>query len=76
MRNPEGLSFRLVSEGQTKSFRKSIARNLESRAEKPGGGDEYAGSLITHYGSAMPTWVFLEVVPFGTKLAFYLFLRL
>ena len=60
-------------ECQTKSFRKSIARNLESRAEKPGGGDEYTGSLIAHYGSAMPSWVFLEVVPFGTKLAFYLF---
>ena len=58
---------------QTKSFRKSIARNLETRAEKPGGGDEYTGSLIAHYGSAMPSWVFLEVVPFGTKLALYLF---
>ena len=35
--------------------------------------DEYAGSLIDHYRDAVPVWVLLEVVPFGTMLAFYLF---
>lgn len=60
-------------ECQTRRFKKSIARDLEARSAKPSGGDEYTGSLIAHYGSAMPSWVFLEVVPFGTKLAFYLF---
>lgn len=58
---------------QSKRYRSSIERNLEARAEKIGGGDEYTGSLISHYGESIPVWVFLEVVPFGTKLAFYLF---
>lgn len=60
-------------DAQVKRYSNSIMRNLEARAEKSGGGDEYAGSLIAHYGDAMPVWVFLEVVPFGTKLALYLF---
>lgn len=60
-------------DAQTKRYRNSIERNLEARAAKIGSGDEYTGSLISHYGDSIPVWVFLEVVPFGTKLAFYLF---
>lgn len=33
----------------------------------------YSGKLIEHYKRAIPAWVFLEVVPFGTMLSFYLF---
>ncbi|MBM6907591.1 Abi family protein [Collinsella intestinalis] len=50
-------------------FREGLRRELISRSQA----DEYAGSLIDHYRDAMPVWVLLEVVPFGTLLAFYLF---
>lgn len=51
------------------SLKGSLRRELDGRAK----GDVYAGSLIDHYRDAMPAWVLLEVVPFGTLLAFYLF---
>lgn len=60
-------------DAQVKRYRNSITNNLKARAEKPGGGDEYTGALIAHYKDEMPIWVFLEVVSFGTMLAFYLF---
>ena len=52
-----------------RGFREGLRRDLVSRSQA----DEYAGSLIDHYRDAMPVWVLLEVVPFGTLLAFYLF---
>ena len=60
-------------QSQVKGYRVSIERNLRGRIGKHGSADEYTGALIAHYGEAMPIWVFLEVVPFGTLLAFYLF---
>lgn len=60
-------------ESQSRAYRKSIERNLELRAGPSGRTDVYLGSLIAHYSEAIPVWVFLEVVPFGTLLAFYLF---
>ena len=51
-----------------RGFREGLRRDLVSRSQA----DECAGSLIDHYRDAMPVWV-LEVVPFGTLLAFYLF---
>ena len=50
-------------------FRNSLIRDLTSRS----GSDEYAGPLIDHYRDAMPAWVLLEVIPFGSLLAFHLF---
>lgn len=58
---------------QTKGYRASIERNLKGRIGRHGSPDEYTGALIAHYSGAMPVWVFLEVVPFGTLLALYLF---
>ena len=60
-------------QSQVKGYRSSIERNLKGRIGKHGSADEYTGALIAHYSDAMPVWVFLEVVPFGTLLAFYLF---
>lgn len=60
-------------EAQVKRYRNTIVRNLKTRSGCGEPNDEYTGSLIAHYGDAMPIWVFLEVVPFGTLLAFYLF---
>lgn len=60
-------------QSQVKGYRVSIERNLKGRIGKHGSADEYTGALIAHYSEAMPIWVFLEVVPFGTLLAFYLF---
>lgn len=60
-------------QSQVKGYRVSIERNLKGRIGKHGSVDEYTGALIAHYSEAMPIWVFLEVVPFGTLLAFYLF---
>lgn len=60
-------------QSQVKGYRASIERNLKGRIGKHGSADEYTGALIAHYSEAMPIWVFLEVVPFGTLLAFYLF---
>lgn len=58
---------------QSKAYRESIERNLKTRAASSERADVYVGSLIEHYRSAMPVWVLLEVVPFGTLLAFMLF---
>lgn len=58
---------------RVKGYRASIERNLKGRIGNRVSADEYTGALIEHYSSAMPAWVFLEVVPFGTMLAFYLF---
>lgn len=58
---------------QSKAYRKSIERNLEARADSSERADVYLGALIEHYRAAMPVWVFMEVVPFGTLLAFMLF---
>lgn len=51
------------------SFTKGLQRELNRRIRS----DVYTGTLISHYRDAMPVWVLLEVVPFGTLLAFYLF---
>lgn len=59
-------------QSQAKGYRASIERNLKGRIGKLGSAGEYTGALIAHYSEAMPIWVFLEVVPFGTLLAFYL----
>ena len=58
---------------QSTSFRNTIARNLKARSGSHENADAYSGKLIEHYKTAMPIWVFLEVVPFGTLLAFMLF---
>lgn len=58
---------------QTKSYRKSIEKNLNARTASSERSDVYLGSLIEHYRTAMPVWVLLEIVPFGTLLAFMLF---
>ena len=60
-------------QSQVKGYRASIERNLKGRIGKLGSAGEYTGALIAHYSEAMPIWIFLEVVPFGTLLAFYLF---
>lgn len=54
---------------QNKSYRRAIEHNLKNRAKS----DAYSGNLIEHYRNAMPAWVLMEVVPFGTQLAFMLF---
>lgn len=51
-----------------KGYRRSIERDLRGRV----GADAYSGRLIEHYRDAMPVWVLMEVVPFGTQLAFML----
>ena len=74
--DPAEDGYGIVSEfmqGQRATYRNSIARGLKARAGSSGGADTYSGNLIEHYRSAMPVWVFLEVVPFGTLLAFLLF---
>lgn len=58
---------------QKPTYRNSITQNLKTRARSSSNTDTYTGMLIEHYESAMPIWVFLEVVPFGTMLAFLLF---
>ena len=58
---------------QNKAYRNSIERNLASRARSSEKSDAYTGDLIKHYESAVPVWVFLEVVSFGVMLAFMLF---
>ena len=50
-----------------------IRNDLRYRAGSSKRSDVYLGSLIGHYRAAMPVWVFLEVVTFGTILAFMLF---
>ena len=50
-------------------FRDGLGRALVSRSRV----DEYAEPPIDHYRDAIPVWVSLEVEPFGTMLAFYLF---
>lgn len=74
--DPEEDGYGIVSEfmqGQRASYRNSIARGLKARAGSLESTDTYSGDLIEHYRSAMPVWVLLEVVPFGTLLAFLLF---
>lgn len=74
--DPEEDGYGIVAEfmqDQRATYRNSIARGLKARAGRGDGADVYSGSLIEHYRSAMPVWVFLEVVPFGTLLAFLLF---
>ena len=74
--DPTEDGYGIVSEfmqGQRATYRNSIARGLKARAGSSEGADTYSGNLIEHYRSAMPVWVFLEVVPFGTLLAFLLF---
>lgn len=58
---------------QSKAYRTSIKRNLKARIAYSERADVYLGELIEHYEKAMPVWVLLEVVPFGTLLAFMLF---
>lgn len=60
-------------QAQRSAYRNSIVRNLKSRSDDAEGFDVYTGSLIGHYREALPVWVLLEVVPFGTLLAFLLF---
>ena len=71
---PEENGYSILADfmqSQVKGYRTSIERNLKGRSRVSA--DEYTGALIEHYSNAMPAWVFLEVVPFGTMLAFYLF---
>lgn len=60
-------------EDQDAGYRKAIKRDLERRRDAGSSGDAYSGELIDRYGESMPAWVFLEVEPFGTQLAFMLF---
>lgn len=60
-------------ESQDAGYRKAIRRDLERRRDTDGSGDTYSGGLISRYENGMPVWVFLEVEPFGTQLAFMLF---
>ncbi len=60
-------------ESQEPRYRGYIMRDLRLRRNKVGEGDVYSGRIIDHYGESMPVWAFLEVVTFGTLLAFYLF---
>lgn len=52
-----------------RGFRGGLGRDLASRSQA----DECAGPLIDRYRGAVPVWMLLEVVPFGTMLVFYLF---
>lgn len=58
---------------QQKRYRNAIESNLANRMNAEVEGDEYTGDLIRRYSDAMPVWVFMEVVTFGTLLSFYLF---
>lgn len=60
-------------ESQEPRYRGYIVRDLRLRRSEESEGDVYSGRIIDHYGEAMPVWAFLEVVTFGTLLAFYLF---
>lgn len=60
-------------ENQDAGYRKAIRRDLERRRDTDGTGDTYSGGLISRYENSMPAWVFLEVEPLGTQLAFMLF---
>ena len=58
---------------QGAGYRRAIKRDLERRRDAGGSGDAYTGALIERYAGGLPAWVFLELVPFGTMLAFMLF---
>ena len=58
---------------QQRRYRSYIERDLSSRMSAGIVGDVYTGRIIGHYRDAMPVWAFLEVVTFGTALAFCLF---
>lgn len=60
-------------ESQQTRYRGYIERDLSLRRGKKSESDVYSGQIIAHYSKAMPVWTFLEVVSFGTLLAFYLF---
>lgn len=60
-------------ESQGGRYRGYIERDLRARMTAEVEGDLYSGRIIGHYREAMPVWAFLEVVTFGTLLAFYLF---
>lgn len=60
-------------ESQEPRYRGYIVRDLRLRRSEEEGGDVYSGRIIKHYSESMPVWAFLEVVTFGTLLAFYLF---
>ena len=60
-------------ESQQGRYRGYIERDLSLRMSAEVEGDIYSGRIIAHYSEAMPVWAFLEVVTFGTLLAFYLF---
>lgn len=60
-------------ESQQGRYRGYIRRDLALRMSAEVEGDVYSGRIIAHYSEAMPVWAFLEVVTFGTLLAFYLF---
>ena len=60
-------------ESQESRYRGYIVRDLHLRRNEEDEGDVYSGRIISHYEEAMPIWAFLEVVTFGTLLAFYLF---
>ena len=62
--------FMKAQEGR---YRRYIERDLTLRMSAEVEGDIYSGRIISHYREAMPVWAFLEVVTFGTLLAFYLF---
>lgn len=60
-------------ESQQGRYQGYIKRDLSLRMGAEIEGDVYSGRIIAHYSEAMPVWAFLEVVTFGTLLAFYLF---
>ncbi len=58
-------------EAMPTEYRTSVKQSLGRRSDAAA--DPYSGALIEHYKDAMPLWVFVEVISFGTLLALYLF---
>lgn len=53
--------------------RNALRGALDRRSRADEGRDTYAGDLIARYQEAMPAWVLVEVLDFGTFLTFYKF---
>lgn len=53
--------------------RNALLGSMAKRSRDDDSRDTYAGDLIEHHLADMPVWVLLEVVDFGTFVAFYLF---
>lgn len=73
--NPQEDGYAIVEDfitGLPERFRDGLNSELRSRGSSRSG-DPYCGALIASYRRDMPVWVLLEVIPFGTFLAFYRF---